>query len=58
MPIEREDLRRVLFSMDSEKAPDPYGYSVSFFKGAWAVVWEDFCDVVLHLFETSYLPQG
>ena len=44
--------------MDSGKAPGPDGYSVGFFKGAWTVVEEDFCDVVLHFFETSYFPQG
>ncbi|XP_050938813.1 uncharacterized protein LOC127148660 [Cucumis melo] len=29
-----------------------------FFKGAWSVVGEDFCDAVLHFFETCYLPVG
>ena len=51
-------MRRVLFSMDGGKAPGPDGYSVGFFKGAWTVVGEGFCDVVLHFFETNYFPQG
>ena len=51
-------MRHVLFSMDSGKAPVPDGYSVGFFKGAWTTVGEDFCDVVLHFFETNYFPQG
>ncbi|KAL0556476.1 hypothetical protein IC582_004990 [Cucumis melo] len=32
--------------------------SAGFFKGAWSVVGEDFCDAVLHFFETCYLPVG
>ena len=32
--IGREEVRRVMFFMDSGKAPGPDGYSVGFFKGA------------------------
>ncbi|TYK28312.1 uncharacterized protein E5676_scaffold600G001370 [Cucumis melo var. makuwa] len=58
VPISREEVRRVLFSMDSRKASGHDGFSVSFFKGDWSVVREDFCDVILHFFETCYLPLG
>ncbi|KAL0541431.1 hypothetical protein IC582_021476 [Cucumis melo] len=58
LPISRDEVRRVLFSMDNGKAPGPDGFSVGFFKGAWTVVEEDFCDAVLHFFETCYLPSG
>ncbi|KAA0037609.1 kinesin-13A-like [Cucumis melo var. makuwa] len=33
VPISRGEVRRVLFSMDSGKAPGPDGFSVGFFKG-------------------------
>ncbi|KAL0549397.1 hypothetical protein IC582_013879 [Cucumis melo] len=44
--------------MDSRKTSGHDGFSVSFFKGDWSVVREDFCDVILHFFETCYLPLG
>lgn len=40
-PIGHEDVKRVLFSMDSGKAPGPNGFSVGFFKCAWNVVGEN-----------------
>ncbi|TYK26641.1 putative non-LTR retroelement reverse transcriptase [Cucumis melo var. makuwa] len=58
LPISRDEVRRVLFSMDNGKAPGPDGFSLGFFKGTWTVVGEDFCDAVLHFFETCYLPSG
>ena len=49
-PIGSEEVRRVLFSMDNVKAPDPHGFFVGFFDGAWSMVEEDFCDAILHFF--------
>ncbi|TYK26644.1 hypothetical protein E5676_scaffold313G002900 [Cucumis melo var. makuwa] len=57
-PISPKEVRRVLFSMDSGKALVHDGFSVGFFKCLWFLVEEDFCDVVLHFFETCYLPHG
>ena len=44
--------------MDSGKAPGPDGFSVGFFKGAWSMVGEDFCDAVCIFFQTCYLQLG
>ncbi|KAA0062632.1 uncharacterized protein E6C27_scaffold79G001430 [Cucumis melo var. makuwa] len=41
-PIGHAEVRMVLFSMDSEKASGPNGFSISFFKGVWNVVGKDF----------------
>ncbi|TYJ98051.1 LINE-1 reverse transcriptase isogeny [Cucumis melo var. makuwa] len=41
-PIGHAEVRMVLFSMDSGKASGPNGFSISFFKGVWNVVGEDF----------------
>lgn len=41
--------------MDSGKAFGPTGFLIGFFKGSQNVQ-EDFYDVVLHFFESCYLP--
>ncbi|KAJ6874155.1 hypothetical protein NC651_032856 [Populus alba x Populus x berolinensis] len=45
-----DDIKRVLFSMDDNKAPGPDGYTSAFFKKSWSIVGEDLCSAVKDFF--------
>ena len=40
--VTREEVKDVLFSMDPNKAPDPDGFNVHFYKQAWPIIGEEF----------------
>ena len=44
-----------MFSIGSDKAPGPDGFSSCFFKAAWSIVGADVRDAVLHFFHTGSL---
>ena len=52
-PVSADDIKRVLFSMDDNKAPGPDGYTSAFFKKAWNIVGEDFCSAVKDFFSSG-----
>ncbi|KAL0455507.1 UNVERIFIED_CONTAM: hypothetical protein Slati_0889900 [Sesamum latifolium] len=37
-PVEREEVKNVVFDIAEDKAPGPDGYSAGFFKAAWSVI--------------------
>ena len=49
--VTREEVKTVLFSMDSDKAPGPDGYNVHFYMKAWPIVGEEFIDAIQYFFE-------
>lgn len=44
LPVEAEKMKRTMFSLNSNKAPGPDGYSVHFFKSAWEIVSQAGCN--------------
>ena len=52
-PVSADDIKRVLFSMDDNKAPGPDGYTSAFFKKSWSIVGEDFCSAVKDFFASG-----
>ncbi|KAL0406033.1 UNVERIFIED_CONTAM: hypothetical protein Slati_3917200 [Sesamum latifolium] len=49
------DLCVFLFDINDDSVPDPDGFSSGFFKVAWTVVGEDFCQAVLEFFNNGHL---
>ena len=54
-PVSQEDIRKVVFSIDNDKAPDPDGYSSFFYKQAWDVVGGDVCVAIKDFFHSGRL---
>lgn len=52
-PIQPNEIKDALFSIDDEKAPGPDGFSAGFFKACWHIIQEDFTAAILDFFTSS-----
>ena len=53
--ITEEEIKKALFDIDDDKAPGPDGFTSKFFKKAWMVLKDDFCDAVKDFFVSGKL---
>lgn len=51
-------MRKVIFSMPSDKSPGPDGYTSEFFKESWEVVGRDVTVAIQSFFTQGFLPKG
>lgn len=56
--ITPDEIKGVLFSMPSNKAPGPDGYPVEFYKSAWPIIGKDFTTAVQSFFIYGFMPRG
>ncbi|XP_074300707.1 uncharacterized protein LOC141632011 [Silene latifolia] len=56
-PITCEEIKSVVFSMDSQSSPGLDGFSAGFSKSAWSIIKKDFCKFVLNFFRTSNMSK-
>lgn len=56
--VTEAEVKQVIFSMSSNKAPGPDGYTVEFFKGAWPIVGSDLTVAIQSFFMFGFLPTG
>ncbi|XP_021996985.1 uncharacterized protein LOC110894117 [Helianthus annuus] len=54
-PVTAEEVRKAMFSMGSDKAPGPDGYTAGFFKGAWPIIGSEVSNAVIDFFATGKL---
>ncbi|XP_009119170.2 uncharacterized protein LOC103844146 [Brassica rapa] len=57
-PVQGEEIKKILFSMPTNKAPGPDGYPVEFYKAAWPVVGKDVIVAVQSFFLFGLLPRS
>ncbi|KAI5311581.1 hypothetical protein L3X38_040754 [Prunus dulcis] len=55
LPVEAEEMKRTMFSLNRNKAPGPDGYSAHFFKSAWEIVSQDVIEAVKSFFASGKL---
>ncbi|XP_062167084.1 uncharacterized protein LOC133873388 [Alnus glutinosa] len=48
--VTKEEIRKVVFSLNKNKAPGPDGFSAGFFQRAWPIVGEDVIEAILDFF--------
>lgn len=57
-PILEAEIRNVLFSMPSSKAPGPDGFPAEFYRASWDIIKQDFVIAVQSFFMYGFLPRG
>ena len=57
-PITNELIFSTLKSMKKNKAPGPDGFTVNFFIHCWDIIGGDFCEAVLHFFNSGQMHKG
>lgn len=57
-PISEAEIKNVLFSMPSNKAPGPDGCPAEFYRSAWPIIRSDFTIAVQSFFMFGFLPKG
>lgn len=55
-PVQAEEIKEVLFSMPTNKAPEPDGYPMEFYKAAWPILAKDFVTAVQSFFIYGFMP--
>jgi len=56
--VTAEEITKVLFSMPSDKSPDPDGYTSEFFKATWEIIGAEFILAVQSFFAIGFLRKG
>ncbi|GKD51879.1 RNA-directed DNA polymerase, eukaryota, reverse transcriptase zinc-binding domain protein, partial [Tanacetum coccineum] len=51
--VNEEEIKRALFDIDDSKAPRLGGFTAKFFKKAWGIIKDDFCNAVKEFFKTG-----
>lgn len=55
-PISEAEIKNVLFSMPSNKAPGPDGFPAEFYRASWDIIKQDFVTAVQSFFMYGFLP--
>lgn len=57
-PFEEEEVKKVVWMMDGDKAPGPDDFTLAFYKTCWEVIKGDLLLVLKDFHETCFLDKG
>lgn len=53
--VTKDEIKKTVFSMNTDKAPEPDGFSTGFYQKCWEIMGNDICADVGELFRKSKL---
>lgn len=53
-----EEITKLMFSLNPNKAPGPDGLTSAFFKGAWSIIGVEVVNSITNFFNTGFLPKS
>lgn len=54
-PPSLEEITKIMFKLNPNKSPGPYGFSSSFLRSAWSIVGSEVTEVIQRFFTTGFL---
>lgn len=53
-----EEITKMIFRLNTNKAPGPDGLTSGFFKASWSLLGDEVAQSIIHFFHTSFLPSS
>lgn len=57
-PFDEEEVKKAMWSLNGDKAPEPDGFTIAFYKACWEVILGDLILVIYDFFERGFLDKG
>ncbi|KAJ4969222.1 hypothetical protein NE237_015923 [Protea cynaroides] len=56
-PVQKEEIKQVIFGFSDSKAPGPDGFNAFFYKKSWPIIGNDVSQAIIWFFENPFMPR-